>query len=82
MYHCIFKSTEELGEITDATKRMDATCKAFSTSNKCEGESWIEDVTLYELPLADWPYSLREANMPYSGSILDQKFWSDVEHPI
>ena len=76
MYQCIFGSPEgELATVTDKMKRMDATCKAFSTTNTCEGETWIEDLTSNELPYADWPYSLREANMPYSGKLA-------VEHPV
>ena len=47
---------------------MDRTCQAFSTSNTCDGETWTEDVTGNVLKLADWPYSLKEANMPYSGT--------------
>ena len=68
VYQCIFGNPEgELATVTDKMTRMDETCKAFSTSHTCEGETWIEDLTSNELPYKDWPYSLREANMPYSG---------------
>lgn len=76
VYQCIFGNPEgELATVTDKMKRMEATCKAFSKSNTCEGETWIEDMTSNELPYADWPYSLREANMPYSVN----HFWRDCE---
>ena len=98
MYKCIFQKPKQLeeiagGTIDDASKRMDATCKAFSASHKCEGEKWIEDMTSRELPMADWPYSLKEANMAYSGETnvkVDRKGRSNgvavkqshVMHPI
>jgi len=73
VYQCIFKG--EIKTVTDKMERMDSTCKAFSTSNTCDGETWTEDVTGNVLPLADWPYSLKEANMPYSVN----HFWRECQ---